>query len=808
MAMFLPLTIFLISLSSFSSSPSHAKDTLTPADMLTDNKTLVSAGGIFELGFFNETISGYHYLGIWFKADATKVVWVGNRDVAILDSSGVLQIRSGNLLLSDRRLVQVIVNAANVASSPNTTATLLDTGNFVLKEADTGTVIWQSFDVPSDTYLPGMELGLFELNKTQPSYNILVSWASPQNPARGLFTLTMDRINFTKLTVWRGDGRQMDIAFWDGQHLRFIFDNTTENNDYTFRYQTIDEEAAYYTFSNNKKYDLIWFVMSSTGNLDQFFLANGNIWSVSHSLCEDSSGGNTGKCLATLPSMCDRGDDFSVMNGSLPSAFNNGSIYMGTSDCETLCKSNCSCTAFVAAQDGQPVCQLYYQSKKDILKVVDEKGSGIIYIRGSTSSSDGKNLKFWLAIALPLAFLLILMPISLCCYLHYGKRLQGDEASRQQEIINSDQVRLFQIGSTDVSPIQYNGAKIVNIMELGRQKDQELPLFSFSSIQTATNDFAKANKLGEGGYGPVYKGLLMDGREIAVKRLSEISRQGLEEFKNEVLVICKLQHRNLVRLLGCCIEGEESILIYEYMPNKSLDSFIFDSTKRKLLDWRKRMNIIEGIAQGILYLHKYSRLRIIHRDLKTSNILLDSGMNPKISDFGMARIFADSDTKGKTSRVVGTFGYMSPEYAMGGLFSKKSDVFSFGVILLEIISGKKNIAFFEADDPLNLLGNAWSLWKEGKSNELMDSTLSGSCSSNEGTRCIQVGLLCVQERAMDRPNMSDVVLMLSNETFALPLPKKEPASWSQLSSTDVDSSSSRQRHQSTIDVTTSTIHAS
>lgn len=235
-----------------------------------------------------------------------------------------------------------------------------------------------------------MELGLFELNTTQPSYNILVSWASPQNPARGLFTLTMDRMNFTKLTVWRGDGRQMDIAFWDGQHLRFIFDNTTENNDYTFRYQTIDEEAAYYTFSNNKKYDLIWFVMSSTGNLDQFFLANGNIWSVSHGLCEDSIGGNTGKCLATLPSMCDHGDDFSVMNGSLPSTFNNGSIYMSTSDCESLCKSNCSCTAFVAVQDGQPVCQLYYLSKKDLLKIVDEKGSGIIYIRGGSASSSGK----------------------------------------------------------------------------------------------------------------------------------------------------------------------------------------------------------------------------------------------------------------------------------------------------------------------------------------------------------------------------------------------------------------------------------
>ncbi|ONI34306.1 hypothetical protein PRUPE_1G473900 [Prunus persica] len=805
MAMFLlPLIIYLTSFSIFFPSPSHAADTLTPSDTLRDNQTLVSAGGVFELGFFSDLISGNHYLGIWFKADAAKVVWVGNREAAILDSSGVLQIRSGNLLLSDRRQLQVIVNSANVASSPNTTATLLDTGNFVLKEGDTDTVIWQSFDVPSDTYLPGMKLGLFGQNTTQPSFQFLVSWVSPQNPARGLFTLTLDQANSTKVVVWRGDGRHMDIAFWDGHNLRFIFDNTSSKNDYNFSYHSIGEEDAYYTFSKGR-YDLMWFVMASTGDLDQFFLLDGNIWSISHRLCEDFAGGNTGKCLSSLPSMCENGDSFSVMNGSLPSTFNSGGwINMGTSDCETLCKSNCSCTAFVSVQNGQQVCQLYYQSRKDLLKIV-EKGPGIVYIRGgATSSSDGKKWRLWLAIAVPLASLLVLIPIFSFCYLRCRKG-RKDQATRHEGIIHSDQVRLFQMGSTNASPIQYDEVRIANMMELGRQKDQELPLFSFSTIQTATNDFAKATKLGEGGFGPVYKGLLPEGQEIAVKRLSEISRQGLEEFKNEVSVICKLQHRNLVRLLGCCIEGEESILIYEYMPNKSLDSFIFDSTKRSILDWRRRMHIIEGIAQGLLYLHKYSRLRIIHRDLKTSNILLDSDMNPKISDFGMARIFTDNDTKGKTSRVVGTFGYMSPEYAMGGLFSEKSDVFSFGVILLEIISGKKNVALFEVDNQLNLLGNAWNLWKEGKSMELVDSTLTASCSSREVTRYIQMGLLCVQERAMDRPTMADVVSMLSNETIAMALPK-EPASWSQLSSSDADSSSSRQRHHSTFDMTISGVH--
>ncbi|KAL3576740.1 hypothetical protein D5086_022023, partial [Populus alba] len=236
-------------------------------------------------------------------------------------------------------------------------------------------------------------------------------------------------------------------------------------------------------------------------------------------------------------------------------------------------------------------------------------------------------------------------------------------------------------------------------------EDLDLPLFYLDTLTLATNNFSVDNKLGEGGFGPVYKGTLKDGQEIAVKRLSKNSRQGIDEFKNEVKCIVKLQHRNLVKLLGCCIEGDEYMLIYEFLPNKSLNFFIFDETHSLKLDWPKRYNIINGIARGLLYLHQDSRLRVIHRDLKASNVLLDYEMNPKISDFGLARSLGGNETEANTNKVAGTYGYISPEYAIDGLYSLKSDVFSFGVLVLEILSGNRNRGFCHPDHSLNLLGH-------------------------------------------------------------------------------------------------------
>ncbi|XP_013598684.1 PREDICTED: cysteine-rich receptor-like protein kinase 19 [Brassica oleracea var. oleracea] len=296
--------------------------------------------------------------------------------------------------------------------------------------------------------------------------------------------------------------------------------------------------------------------------------------------------------------------------------------------------------------------------------------------------------------------------------------------------------------------------------------------FDFKAIEAATDKFSETNKLGQGGFGQVYKGTFPSGIQVAVKRLSKTSGQGEREFENEVVVVAKLQHRNLVRLLGFCLEGEEKILVYEFVPNKSLDHFLFDSTMHSKLDWTIRYKIIKGIARGILYLHQDSRLTIIHRDLKAGNILLDADMNPKVADFGMARIFGMDQTEANTKRVVGTYGYMSPEYAMYGQFSMKSDVYSFGVLVLEIISGKKNSSIYQMDGTAgNLVTYTWRLWSNGSPLELMDASFQDNYQTEEVTKCIHIALLCVQEEAEDRPTMSDIVQMLTTSSIPLIVPQ-------------------------------------
>ncbi|BFG35430.1 hypothetical protein CerSpe_217040 [Prunus speciosa] len=361
----------------------------------------------------------------------------------------------------------------------------------------------------------------------------------------------------------------------------------------------------------------------------------------------------------------------------------------------------------------------------------------------STGGSKSNRSQTVIIIVVPIVVSVVLIVIFFCIYL----RVRGKKKKLE--------TRKLLPGSDDTD-------------EIGSAESLQ---FDLATIRVSTDDFSEANKLGQGGFGFVYRGRLLNGKDIAVKRLSTNSGQGDLEFKNEVLLVAKLQHRNLVRLLGFCLEGSERLLVYEFVPNASLDHIIFDPTKRAQLDWVRRYKIIVGTARGLLYLHEDSRLKIIHRDLKASNILIDAEMNPKISDFGMARLFVLDQTQGNTSRIVGTYGYMAPEYAMHGHFSVKSDVYSFGVLVLEIVSGQKNSGFQHGENTEDLLSFAWRSWREGTASNLIDPTLRTG-SRTEIMRCIHIGLLCVQENVADRPSMASVILMLNSYSLTLPVPSQ------------------------------------
>lgn len=304
----------------------------------------------------------------------------------------------------------------------------------------------------------------------------------------------------------------------------------------------------------------------------------------------------------------------------------------------------------------------------------------------------------------------------------------------------------------------------------GELKDLKLQtgLFTLRQIKAATNNFDKAFKIGEGGFGPVYRGILSDGTVVAVKQLSTKSRQGNREFINEIGLISALQHPCLVKLFGCCMEDDQLLLIYEYMENNSLARALFvksdDPEKCELkLDWQTRQRICVGIAKGLAYLHEESRLKIVHRDIKATNVLLDKDLNPKISDFGLAKL-NDEDKTHLSTRIAGTYGYIAPEYAMHGYLTDKADVYSFGIVVLEIVSGMSNTVSQPIEECFSLLDWVHVLKDKGSLMEFVDKRLGEEFNKREALVMINVALLCTKVSPSLRPTMSSVVSMLEGRT--------------------------------------------
>ncbi|XP_050262941.1 L-type lectin-domain containing receptor kinase S.4-like [Quercus robur] len=291
--------------------------------------------------------------------------------------------------------------------------------------------------------------------------------------------------------------------------------------------------------------------------------------------------------------------------------------------------------------------------------------------------------------------------------------------------------------------------------------------FSYKELEKATRGFRDNELLGFGGFGRVYKGTLSNSNtQVAVKRISHESKQGLQAFISEIASIGRLQHRNLVQLFGWCRRGADLLLVYDFMPNGSLDKYIFDEPKT-ILSWKQRFSIIKGVASGLLYLHEEWEQTVIHRDIKAGNVLLDSELNARLSDFGLAKLY-ERGTNPSTTRVVGTLGYLAPELTRTGKPTKSTDVFAFGALLLEVVCGRRPIELKALPEELMLVDWVWEKWRLGAIFEVVDSRLGGEFDELEAVVLLKLGLMCSNNEPKARPTMRQVVRYLDGE---LPLPE-------------------------------------
>ncbi|KAG6528963.1 G-type lectin S-receptor-like serine/threonine-protein kinase At4g27290 [Zingiber officinale] len=626
-------------------------DILMGNSSLIDGQTLISTGSVFQLGFFSPVNnSATAYIGIWYynipPRESKVVVWVANRNKSVDTSMASLNLTSdGNLILFEEGTK--VWSTGTSAELNSARLQLLDSGNLALTADNSNRILWQSFDHECDTFLPGMKLG-FDL-RTNTSWQFL-SWMSATDPSPGTYVGKFEKYNvpdfFTQSV--NGSVKIFRTGPWNGlwfaglpmlgnsileRNINFTYVSNQNETYYIHEYETrspqltrtvVDADGTYKTWSFvGGGWRL--FLSFPTDDCDHYNYCGRNsvctkgYYSSSCRCLEGFEKKSVVECARKEPLRCSSNRFWKEPSVKVPdteNATSRGTISLDA--CKKLCLDACSCVAY-AVINGPYGCITWRGELLDLRSFTD--GGDDLYIRlPESSTSNWKKLEWAIVIS-------TLLGIILLCSVGVLVRRR-----RRNRALHFPNVEKGSISAFNV-----------------------LPSYDLHTIKVATNDFSEENKLGEGGFGVVYKGQFHDGQKIAVKKLSRYSSQGPNEFQNELSVIAKLQHRNLVRLLGFCVEGDERLMIFEYMENRSLDAFIYDKAKSSLLNWQRRFSIIIGIARGLLYLHQDSRLRVIHRDLKPSNILLDKDMNPKISDFGIARIFeGDNALEDATTRPVGT----------------------------------------------------------------------------------------------------------------------------------------------------------
>uniref|UniRef100_A0A2N9EYX2 Receptor-like serine/threonine-protein kinase n=1 Tax=Fagus sylvatica TaxID=28930 RepID=A0A2N9EYX2_FAGSY len=735
------LALLLLIIMSLKAHHTTASDTIFPGQSLSWNQTLISRNGIFELGFFTPAgMSHKYYLGIWYKRltsiEEKTVVWVANRECPLNDpSSKALEFyKDDNLIITEKGIPFCI---GTNSSMPNpTVAVLLDNGNFILRD-NLDNVLWQSFEEQTNTWLPGAKI---RYNRHTNRSNILVSWRNYESPDSGQYyvELKVEENGTAYLVLYNGKTR--------------IVSNEELNNPYINASYVSNNNESYFIYSAISPSTFTRFVLEVTGTLSFFVwdkdLRQWNLvrnWMVPSALCEiDSfcgdfgicdqtkkppcdclngfkpkypgSGDNSGGCERRNPLQCSDGgiDEFLVMpNMRFPEASKHPPKVNNVEECKLQCLIDCYCTAY-AYKSG---C-LIYQGGLTNLRLVysHNEFGGDLHVRISTSELVGSRARIFRKVAWIVGFLVAL---------------------------------ILSIGLA-ITWRRHSGVGALQEVEFS------LILFNYRDLRIVTKNFSQ--KLGEGGFGSVFKGILPNSTAIAVKKIRSLE-QGEKQFRAEVSTLGAIQHVNILRLRGFCVEASKRFLVYEHMPKGSLESHLFQ-TVSIILAWKTRYRIAIGTARGLAYLHENCRDCIIHCDIKPENILLDADYDPKVADFGLAKVIGRDFSRVLTT-MRGTRGYLAPEWISGEAVTPKVDVFSYGKLLFEILSGRRNVNMLD-DEICNYFPArvAIAMNKGEDLRTFLDFQLEGRANMEELTRACKVACWCIQDDPKDRPTMGQVVKIL------------------------------------------------
>nr|XP_010928211.1 G-type lectin S-receptor-like serine/threonine-protein kinase At2g19130 [Elaeis guineensis] len=748
-----------------------ATDNISLGQSLSGNQTIVSKEGNFELGFFAPGYSRNYYIGIWYKkVPVQTVIWVANRATPIFNtSSAVFRIsEDGQLGLLNRYKILVWSSNSTPSTSDSTVAVLLDTGNLVIRNGSS-TTIWQSFDHPTDTVMPEELLGV---NKITGEYQSVTSWKNPENPAPGPFALRMDPDGSNQFVLlWNGSEIYWTSGIWNGQYFP-ISPGTVESS--LIKITFVDNEQwkyVMYTILDSSFISRIvidssglvgqWYWLNSTQKWQPFFiepLARCDVYSLcgAFGICDQKSS-NTCRCAYGFEPASMKEWEFNVWNSGcvrktglrcsdkssaggeddrflemtnmrLPD--NPQNLAVGSAEeCEEACLNNCACNAYAYVSG----CLIWTGDLRNLQQLYDgDRGAGTLHLRLAASDFPASSSSHRLVKNLTPSVIGGILVIF--CVL-FGLIWVSQRRKRAR---------------------------------MAKQVEGSLIQFAYRDLQRVTKNFSE--KLGGGGFGSVFKGTLIDSTEVAVKKLEGL-RQGEKQFRTEVSTLAAIQHVNVVRLRGLCSEGRKRLLVYEYMSRGSLDSHLFPNNPT-VLDWRMRYQTILGIARGLSYLHEKCRECIIHCDLKPDNILLDGDFCAKVADFGMAKLIGRDFSRVLTT-MRGTIGYLAPEWISGLPITSKVDVYSFGMMLFELISGKRNTT--HSADGGEIFYPSWAATRviEGDIFSLLDHRLNGAADIEELTKVCRVACWCIQDSETQRPTMGQVVQILEGvlEVSMPPVPK-------------------------------------